>query len=60
MYLTWQQIAQQFRTSLPSFADDMTMYCSSKFGHEACSTVLTAQEALHQALAERGLHVNEH
>ena len=32
-------IAQQFGTSLPSFADDMTMFCSSKIWHETCSTV---------------------
>ena len=43
---------------MPSFADDMTLYCSHTSAALACSTVSAALKDTSRALALRGLSVN--
>ena len=48
-------IANQHGTSLPSFADDMSMYCSCSTPDEACQVVSRAISILNEAISSRGL-----
>ena len=43
-------IANQHGTSLPSFADDMSMYCSCSTPEEACQVVSRAMSILNEAI----------
>ena len=52
------KIADQFQTSLPSFADDLTLYCSRSTLAKACQDVSNALSAVCDALMDRGLHLN--
>ena len=51
-------IANRCETSLPSFADDMTLYCSRRTPQEACRVVSAAMRELDDALTDKGLVVN--
>ncbi len=51
-------IAEKWNTSLPSFADDMTLYCSRQSATVACEDTTTALDAIHDALAKKGLEMN--
>ena len=51
-------IANQHGTSLPSFADDMSMYCSRSTPEEACQVVSHAMSILNEAISSRGLAMN--
>ena len=50
--------ANQCETSLPSFVDDMTMYCSRRTPQEACHVVSSAMSVLIEAITDKGLAVN--
>ena len=45
--------------STPSFADDMTLYCSRPKAPAACKEISTALDALSTALHLKGLTVNK-
>ena len=51
-------IASQCKTLLPSFADDMTMYCSHGTPPEACHVVSSAMSVLLEAITDKGIAVN--
>ena len=51
-------IANQCKTSLPSFAYVMTMYCSGRTPQEACHIVSSAMSVLIEAITDKGLAVN--
>ena len=51
-------IADQHGTSLPSFADDTSMYCSRSTPEEACPVVSRAMFILNDAISSRGLTMN--
>ena len=48
-------IAEQHNASLPSFADDMSLYCSRKTEEEACRDASQALDAISLSLQEIGL-----
>ena len=51
-------IAEQHNASLPSFADDMSLYCSRKTEEEACRDASQALDAISLSLQEIGLTMN--
>ena len=51
-------IADQHGTSLPSFADDMSMYCSRSTPEEACQVVSRAMSILNESISSRGFAMN--
>ena len=51
-------IAEQHNASLPSFADDMSLYCSRKTEEEACRDASQALDAILLSLQEIGLTMN--
>ena len=51
-------IANQCETSLSSFADDITMYCSCRTPQEACHVVSSTMTVLIEAITDKGLAVN--
>ena len=51
-------IAEENGSLLPSFADDMTLYCSNSSAVEACNTVSATLDQLADALSARGLSMN--
>ena len=52
------EIAQENRVALPSFADDMSLYCSRTTELEACKDASSAMSVLHQAIQDIGLEIN--
>ena len=52
------EIAQENRVALPSFADDMSLYCSRTTELEACKDASSAFSVLHQAIQDIGLEIN--
>ena len=52
------EIAQENRVALPSFADDMSLYCSRTTELEACKDASSALSVLHQAIQDIGLEIN--
>ena len=58
MLLTYTQRASRYNVSLPSFADDMTLYCSRTSLKSACSDVSTALTTISTELDSRGLKIN--
>ena len=52
------EIAQENRVALPSFADDMSLYCSRTTELEACKDASSALSVLHQAIQVIGLEIN--
>ena len=52
------EIAQENRVALPSFADDMSLYCSRTTEMEACKDASSALSVLHQAIQDIGLEIN--
>ena len=51
-------LAREHGAKMPSFADDMTLYCSHTSAALACSTVSAALKDTSRALALRGLSIN--
>ena len=51
-------IAEKHDTILPSFADDMTLYCSDKSPISACQRVSKSLDVLAEVLSTRGLSIN--
>ena len=51
-------VAEQHNASLPSFADDMSLYCSRKTEEEACRDASQALDAISLSLQEIGLTMN--
>ena len=51
-------LAREHGAKMPSFADDMTLYCSHTSAALACSSVSAALKDTSRALALRGLSIN--
>ena len=51
-------LAREHGAKMPSFADDMTLYCSHTSAALACSTVSAALKDTSRALALRGLSIH--
>ena len=51
-------LAREHGAKMPSFADDMTLYCSHTSATLACSSVSAALKDTSRALALRGLSIN--
>ena len=51
-------LAREHGAKMPSFAEDMTLYCSHTSAALACSTVSTALKDTFRALVLRGLSIN--
>ena len=51
-------MASRYNVSLPSFADDMSLYCSRTSLKSACSDVSTALTTISTELDRRGLKIN--
>ena len=51
-------LVREHGAKMPSFADDMTLYCSHTSAALACSTVSTSLKDTSRALALRGLSIN--
>ena len=51
-------LAREHGAKMPSFADDMTLYCSHTSAALACSTVSAALKDTSRALSPRGLSIN--
>ena len=51
-------IAEKQDAILPSFPDDMTLYCSDKSSLSACQRVSKSLDVLAEVLSTRGLPIN--